>query len=202
RVSDPQLVTICPTGALSEQEGMVVVDDARCVQCGWCRRESRATMNWEAGQAQVRVKAEGMPSAFRHSLHVRVVDAGDCGACLNEIHQLASPVYSLHRFGIAFTPTPREADVLLVVGPVTVSMRRSLEETYQAVADPKRVVAIGTCALSAGVFSSSFAVAGPVSDVIPVDALVPGCPPPPLAILQALQLVMAGSRTSGSLGEV
>jgi Ni,Fe-hydrogenase III small subunit len=139
------------------------------------------------------LKSEALPSWFGHSLHVRVLDGGDCGACLNEIHQLTGPVYSLHRFGITLTPTPREADVLIVVGPVTVAMQRALRESYESMPDPKRVLAIGACALSGGVYASSFAVTAPVAHSIPVDVEVPGCPPSPLAILEGLRLIMGPS---------
>ncbi len=182
---------VCPTHALQEHESLMEIDYARCIVCRFCH-QYRGTpgMNWEEGYHWAQLKSSCLPAPFRHSLHVRVVDAGDCGACLNEIHQLASPVYSLHRYGIAFTPTPREADVLVVTGPVTVSMKGVLEEAHAAMPEPKRVMAVGVCALSGGIFSSSFAVSGPVGQVIPVDVEIPGCPPPPLAILDGFRLIM------------
>ncbi len=193
------LATICPTHALREQEGMMDVDYARCIHCRRCHQPSlKNQMAWEEGYhwAEIRSPSPRLPGAFRHSLHMRVVDAGDCGACLNELHQLASPVYSLHRLGIAFTPTPRDADVLVVTGPVTVSMKEALEEAYRAMPGPKRVMAVGSCALSGGMFASSFAVAGPVERVISVDIAVPGCPPPPLALLDGFRLLM-GTASEG-----
>jgi Ni,Fe-hydrogenase III small subunit len=126
-----------------------------------------------------------------------VVDAGDCGACLNEVKQLNNPLYNMHRLGIFFTATPRAADVLLVVGPVSENMRGPLVKTYEAMPGPKRVLAVGTCAITGGVFERSFMSAGGVGAVLPVDLEVPGDPPPPLAILRGL-LVMAG-RTGHSL---
>ncbi len=188
-MEDAALGAICPTHALREQERLVEIDYARCIQCHFCHQRTPG-MNWEAGYHWAEMKSPGLPAPFRHSLQVRVIDAGDCGACLNEIHQLASPVYSLHRFGISFTPAPRDADVLMVTGPVTVSIKEALEEAFGAVPEPKRVMAIGTCALSGGIFASSFAVAGPVDQVIPVDIEIPGCPPPPLAILDGCRLIM------------
>jgi Ni,Fe-hydrogenase III small subunit len=129
--------------------------------------------------------------ALRKSIHVRVVDAGDCGACLSEIVHLNDPLYNVHRLGIFITPTPRQADVLLIVGPVTTQMRGPLLEAYEAMPEPKRVIAVGACAASGGVFGPSFTSAAGALDVVPVDIVVPGCPPPPLAILDAL-LVLAG----------
>ena len=95
----------------------------------------------------------------------------------------------MHRLGFFITPTPRNADVLLVAGPVSDAMRDPLRKTYEAMPPPKRVVAIGACAISGGVFGPSYASAAGVKDIIPVDVIVPGCPPPPLAILHGLLLV-------------
>ena len=125
-------------------------------------------------------------------------DAGDCGACLNEVKQLTNPYYNMHRLGLFITPSPRHADVLLVVGPGTDQMRVALRKTYDAMPTPKRVVAVGACALSGGVFAGSFACAKGVAEIIPVDIEVPGNPPPPLAILHGL-LVAVGRRPAASL---
>jgi Ni,Fe-hydrogenase III small subunit len=99
----------------------------------------------------------------------------------------------MHRLGFFITPTPRHADVLLVVGPVTDQMRFALKKVYEAMPTPKRVVAVGACALSGGVFAESFVCANGVADVLPVDLEVPGNPPPPLAILHGL-LVAVGRK--------
>ena len=183
--------TICPTQALKEHGNVMTVDYTRCIHCRLCHQQpDQNRMSWEEGYQWAQMTSPRLPHSFRHSLHIRVVDAGDCGACLNELHQLASPVYSLHRLGIAFTPTPRDADVLVITGPITVSMKEAVQEAYQAMPSPKRVVAVGTCALSGGLFASSFALAGPLEKILPVDLSVPGCPPPPLALLHAFQLLM------------
>jgi Ni,Fe-hydrogenase III small subunit len=96
----------------------------------------------------------------------------------------------MHRLGFFMTPTPRNADVLLVSGPVSDAMRLPLRKAYDAMPEPKRVVAIGACATFGGVFGPRFAACGGASEIIPVDVLVPGCPPPPLAILHGLLLVV------------
>jgi Ni,Fe-hydrogenase III small subunit len=127
-------------------------------------------------------------------LHIRVVDAGDCGACLSEVKQLNNPYYNMHRLGFFLTPTPRNADILLVVGPVTEQMRRPLLVTYEAMPTPKLVMAVGVCALSGGVFGPSIFSGAGVAGILPVDIEVPGAPPPPLAILHGL-LVAAGRKT-------
>lgn len=193
-----RLVGICPTGAIEAEDGHVRVDLRRCVHCFRCVRGHGPHVNWEAGYEWARLAAGAKrppwPSGFSKSLHIRVVDAGDCGACLSEVKQLNNPYYNMHRLGFFLTPTPRNADILLVVGPVTEQMRRPLLETYEAMPTPKLVMAVGACALSGGVFGPSIFSGDGVAGTLPVDIEVPGAPPPPLAILHAL-LVAAGRKT-------
>lgn len=120
------------------------------------------------------------------SLAIREVDAGSCNGCELEIHALNNAFYDLERFGLRFVASPRHADVLLVTGPVTKNMREALERTYRATPDPKWVVAIGDCAVDGGIFAGSYAVAGGVSGVIPVDLHIRGCPPRPVQLLAGL----------------
>lgn len=120
------------------------------------------------------------------ALAIREVDAGSCNGCEIEITGLTSPVYDSERFGIHFVASPRHADMLLVTGPVTRNMEIPLRKTYEATPDPKLVVAVGDCAQTCGVFRGSYAVAGSVDQVIPVDVFVPGCPPEPAAILRGI----------------
>lgn len=120
------------------------------------------------------------------SLSIREVDTGSCNACELEIHALNNAYYDVERFGLRFVASPRHADVLLVTGPVTKNMRQALERTYNATPNPKWVVAVGDCAADGGCFAGSAVVEGGVSKIIPVDLLIPGCPPPPLDILKGL----------------
>jgi len=120
------------------------------------------------------------------SLAIRQIDAGSCNGCELEIHALNSAFYDLERFGLRFVASPRHADVLLVTGPVTKNMREALERTYRATPDPKWVVAVGDCALDGGVFAGSYAVVGGVSNVVPVDLHIRGCPPSPSDLLKGL----------------
>ena len=120
------------------------------------------------------------------SLSIREVDAGSCNACELEIHALANAFYDLERFGLRFVASPRHADVLMVTGPVTKNMREALKRTYNATPDPKWVVAVGGCAADGGIFKGSYACVGGVSDVVPVDLHIPGCPPSPRALLKGL----------------
>jgi len=120
---------------------------------------------------------------FSRSLHIREVDAGSCNGCELEIGALNSPYYDLERFGMHFVASPRHADCLLVTGPVTRNMADPLRRTYDAAPAPKIVVAVGDCAHDCGVFAGGYGVVGPVSAILPVDAMVHGCPPEPRAIL-------------------
>ena len=120
------------------------------------------------------------------SLSIRQVDAGSCNGCELEIHALSNAFYDLERFGLHFVASPRHADVLLVTGPVTRNMREALQRTYNATPDPKWVVALGTCAVDGGIFADSYACVGGVSDVVPVDLHIRGCPPSPNDILKGL----------------
>jgi Ni,Fe-hydrogenase III small subunit len=123
---------------------------------------------------------------FGRALAIREVDAGSCNGCEIEITGLTSPVYDSERFGIHFVASPRHADLLLVTGPVTRNMEVPLRKTYEATPDPKLVVAVGDCARTCGVFAGSYAVAGSVDQIIPVDVFVSGCPPEPAAILRGI----------------
>ena len=120
------------------------------------------------------------------ALCIRQVDAGSCNGCELEIHALNNPVYNIEGLGIRFVASPRHADMLLVTGPVSAHMATALRRTYDATPDPKIVVAVGDCGCSGGVFGESYASLGAVSSVIPVDVVVPGCPPSPERLLQGI----------------
>src|SRR5580765_2622489 len=127
------------------------------------------------------------------SLSIREVDAGSCNGCELEIHALSNAFYDLERFGLRFVASPRHADVLMVTGPVTRNMREALVRTYNATPDPKWVVAVGACALDGGIFAGSYACVGGVSDVVPVDLHIRGCPPSPIKLLEGLLALLESS---------
>ena len=135
--------------------------------------------------------AEIARKRFGRSLHIRQVDPGSCNGCELEIGGLQSPYYDLERFGLQFVASPRHADCLLVTGPVTLNMADPLKRTYDATPDPKIVVAIGNCAKDCGIFAGGYGVLGPVSSVIPVNVVVPGCPPSPRRILAGILKAIA-----------
>ena len=217
RFGDGRLVELCPTSALVQGVERIDVDPRRCVHCFRCARDGTEAMPWEVGyewaattallgsaphvagsDASAPHPASGrLGRPFARSVHIRVVDAGDCGACLHEVKQLTNPYYNLHRLGFFFTPTPRQADILLVVGAGADQMRAPLQKTFTAMPTPRTVIAAGACALSGGVFGSSFACSGGVGSIVPVDIEVPGNPPPPLAILHALLVATGRAAPAG-----
>jgi Ni,Fe-hydrogenase III small subunit/ferredoxin len=218
---------ICPTKAITMRPnanggGKLDVDYGRCVVCQLCTEACPTgamspSSDWAFG---VRARSdlvwtESTPAApeqahaaerrpFRRSLHVRHVDAGSCNGCESELQALNNPFYNLHRLGIFFTASPRFADLLLVTGPVTNAMAEPLRATYEAMAEPRWVVAVGTCAVSGGIAEGGYAAGHGLDGVIPVDVYLPGCPPNPAAIIEALLMFLARAPQrvkGGRLGE-
>jgi Ni,Fe-hydrogenase III small subunit len=128
---------------------------------------------------------------LRRSLHVRHLDAGSCNGCDWEIAALLNPYHDIQRLGIDFVASPRHADLLLVTGVMTRNLEEAARRTYEAMPEPRLVVAVGACAISGGVFAGTYAARDGVGDVLPVDVYVPGCPPRPEALIQGL-LVAVG----------
>jgi Ni,Fe-hydrogenase III small subunit/ferredoxin len=202
----------CPTRAIEiapEGQERLVVDYGRCVACQLCVEACPAgvatsSFDWAFGVRKrsdlvafsppPREDHEGREAAsrkgFRRSLHIRHVDAGSCNGCESELQALNNPFYNLHRFGIFFTPSPRFADLLLVTGPVTYAMREPLLRTYEAMPEPRWVMAMGTCAVSGGVAAGGYACANGLDGILPVDLYLPGCPPNPAAIIEALLMFL------------
>jgi len=135
------------------------------------------------------------------ALTIRHVDAGSCNGCDLEIHALNNAYYNIEGMGIRFVASPRHADMLLVTGPVSRHMEVALRRTYDAVPEPKLVIAVGDCGCGGGIFchasgGESYASCGKVSNVIPVDVAVPGCPPTPIMLLQAILTAVASGKKS------
>jgi Ni,Fe-hydrogenase III small subunit/NAD-dependent dihydropyrimidine dehydrogenase PreA subunit len=203
---------ICPTEAITTRassgaNSRLDVDYGRCVVCQLCTESCptgamTTSSDWAFGVRSRsdliwREEASAAPAAggetrrpFRRSLHVRHVDAGSCNGCESELQALNNPFYNLHRLGIFFTASPRFADLLLVTGPVTNEMLDPLRATYEAMAEPRWVLAIGTCAVSGGVAEGGYASGHGLDGVIPVDVYLPGCPPNPAAIIHALLMFL------------
>ena len=137
--------------------------------------------------AELTARVDGVARrVLGRSLAIREVDAGSCNGCELEILAINNPYYDVEQYGFRFVASPRHADVLLVTGPVTRNMREALERTYQAMPSPKGVIAAGDCACDGGMFGRSYACVGGVSEVIPVDIHIPGCPPTPTDLLRGL----------------
>jgi Ni,Fe-hydrogenase III small subunit/formate hydrogenlyase subunit 6/NADH:ubiquinone oxidoreductase subunit I len=203
---------VCPTAAITLRSqkggvgGRLDVDYGRCVVCQLCSEacptEAMTTSSdWAFGARRrddLKWGAESTtpqsePSArvgFRRSLHIRHVDAGSCNGCESELQALNNPFYNLHRLGIFFTASPRFADLLLVTGPVTYAMREPLRAAYEAMADPRWVMAVGTCAVSGGIAEGGYACGHGLEGVLPVDLYLPGCPPNPAAVMHALLMFL------------
>ncbi len=204
---------VCLPGAItvkdSAHEARVAVDYGRCVTCQLCvevcptdafsasddwafavhRREDLVWADAAASDDGTALKGE-IRRVFGRSLHVRHVDAGSCNGCESELQALNNPFYNLHRLGVFFTASPRFADLLLVTGPVTYALRGPLLETYEAMPDPKFVMAVGTCAVSGGTNGGGYACGNGLDGVLPVDVFLPGCPPNPTAIIHALLMLL------------
>ena len=181
------------------------VDYGRCIVCQLCTEacptgamapsndwafgvRARDDLVWKPDPAAP--AAPRQTHGFRRSLHVRHVDAGSCNGCESELQALNNPFYNLHRLGIFFTASPRFADCLLVTGPVTQAMLGPLRATYEAMAEPRWVVAVGTCAVSGGIAEGGYACGHGLEGVLPVDVYLPGCPPNPAAIIEALLMFL------------
>ncbi|MCF8721272.1 NADH-quinone oxidoreductase subunit B family protein [Nitrospina gracilis] len=154
----------------------------------------RITEPLAAGENRIEVLGRGLERKirkhFKGSLAIRAVDAGSCNGCELEIHAMNNPYYDLEQYGVHFVASPRHADMLLVTGPVTRNMETALKMTYDAVPNPKLVVAVGDCAACGGEFNVSYASLGRVADVIPVDIVVHGCPPSPTDLIRGILSAM------------
>jgi len=152
--------------------------------------ESRPSVPETDIEALGRKARERIHKILGRSLAIREVDAGSCNGCELEIVALNNPIHDIERFGIHFVASPRHADMLLVTGPVTRNMELALLKTYQAMAEPRVVAAVGACGISGGIFGENYASLGGVDHVLPVDVYIPGCPPRPQALLQGILLAV------------
>lgn len=193
----------CPTDAISVN-GRVAIDLGRCIFCNDCTAacpegaitytqdyrlatRSREALVLDGRELELAAALDSqLRRLFGRSLKLRVVSAGDCNACGADVNVLSTIGWDLGRFGIQYVASPRHADGLLITGPVTQNMRLALQKTYDAVPDPKIVIAVGACAISGGLFAEHPEQCAGAGAVVPVDLYIPGCPPHPLTILDGL----------------
>jgi Ni,Fe-hydrogenase III small subunit/NAD-dependent dihydropyrimidine dehydrogenase PreA subunit len=207
---------ICPTRAIKVPTAhgtpMVALDYGRCIACQLCVEACptgafEGSPDWAYGaldrtdlvnDVAAHSKREELKrrveTTFKGSLHIRHVDAGSCNGCESELQALNNPFYNLHRLGIFFTASPRFADLLLVTGPVTHAMHEPLRATWEAMPEPRMVMAMGTCAVSGGIAEGGYASGHGLDGVLPVDLWLPGCPPNPAAVIDGL-LILVGRAT-------
>ncbi len=204
-------VDACPTGAIGEDARSL--DMGRCLFCTDCTsacpegaiqftgdyrlaaRDRDALVVGEASPARALALGDRLRRLFWRSLKLRQVSAGGCNGCESDVNVLGTVVFDLGRFGIQFVASPRHADGLLITGPVTENMRAALKKTYDAVPDPKIVIAVGACAISGGPYIGHPEQHDGADKVVPVDLYVPGCPPHPYTILEGL-IGLIGRRTA------
>lgn len=204
--------TLCPTGAIRIQDDVLRVDTGRCILCGRCVQQRPDLFGWATGSNTARLHRQALvvpqlPETdeavellrrqlaarvrmFRRSVHIRHVDAGSDGSEEWEVLALLNPVYDVHRLGIFFTASPRHADVLLITGAGSHGMAEPLRRTVEATPRPLVVIAAGTDAVSGGLVTPSYGVAGGIGELVDVDVWVPGSPPSPFSLLHALLLAV------------
>ncbi|HTZ55774.1 MAG TPA: hypothetical protein VMB20_11985 [Candidatus Acidoferrum sp.] len=198
---------ICLSNAITRERRRLHIDHLRCFQCGECARTApdtfRALPKFELavlpqnGNATLEALKQ-RTRAFGRSVHLRHIDVGSDGSEEQELAAIFNPFYDANRLGIFLTATPRHADVLIVSGVVTKAMARPLEYTYDAMPQPKTVIALGTSACSGGIFANSPDVVGEVGKLLPVDVLIPGSPPSPLTILHGIWLALGRALARGA----
>lgn len=180
----------CVVEAVDITNGVSLVNQKKCIFCKNCIAlcpngalqmiPDYKMSDIEAIGASLKEK---IYSRFNRSLTLRSVDTGSCNACMLELSATQNTYYDLSRFGINFAASPRHSDGIVVTGPVTINMKEALEKTYYAMAEPRLVIALGACGCDGGIFKHGYGNYAELSTLLPVDMVIPGCPPSPQAII-------------------
>ena len=195
----------CPVDAIIKSGEHVTIDMGKCIFCGKCESlcprhaiiftkdfslSSRNREDLLLHKTDAFVKAKKLEAKrlglFKRSFNLRVVSAGGCGACEADVNVLNTLTFDLSRFGIHYVASPRHADGMIITGPVSKNMEEAVKKVYQAIPTPKVIIAVGACAVSGGLYAGSCETNSGVSDILPVDLFIPGCPPNPYTILDGL----------------
>jgi Ni,Fe-hydrogenase III small subunit/formate hydrogenlyase subunit 6/NADH:ubiquinone oxidoreductase subunit I len=196
----------CPTQAISAHTAPseLKLDLGRCIFCGECEKacdqgaisfsktfrmgatEREGLVLGKNTEMRIKRLNDEMLRCFGHAMKIRVVSAGGCGACEADVNVLETIGFDLSRFGIGYAASPRHADALLVTGPVSGNMELALKKTWEAMPDPKLVIAVGACAISGGIYRGMPEVRDGADSTLPVNLYIPGCPPHPISILNGL----------------
>ena len=198
-------VAACPTGALAATAAGPRLDLGRCIFCGECAAACpdgaiAFTADWRLaasarddlvlaggdGAARVDALRHELRRLLGRSLRLRQISAGGCNGCEAEVNALGNVVFDASRFGIDFVASPRHADGVLITGPITANMRAATLRTYEAVGEPRLVIAAGACAISGGLFAGQAEGCDGIAGLFPVDLYIPGCPPHPFTMLDGL----------------
>lgn len=187
----------CLVGAISTVFGNVNIEPKKCLFCGECIKAcpSKAlsmSNNYKLSSVEIlgeQVKKE-IYSKFKRSLVLRAVDVGSCNGCFLELAATQNTYYDLSRYGVHISASPRHADGLIVGGAVSINMKEALIKAYEATAEPKLVIGLGACSYDSGIFKKGYVVSKPLNEIIPVNLLIPGCPPSPQAIIEGILKIM------------
>ncbi|MGH4138561.1 NADH-quinone oxidoreductase subunit NuoB [Clostridium sp.] len=195
-------LSVCPVDAIKintsvNGDNIISIDSKKCIYCRNCvdicpKSVLKMTSDYKMAELEFAGDKlrEKIYSVYKKSLVLRVVDTGSCNACLSELSALHNTFYDVSRFGISVVPSPRHADGLVVTGTVTKNMKEALLKTYHAMAEPRIVIAVGSCAYDGGIFKGGAGVYDVLKNILPVDLVIPGCPPSPQAIVFGLLKLM------------